>query len=105
MSIIRLEYFSLSYIMSPSFSKKARTEYISHMTKDYIWVCWRNINERSFIDCTSKIFPTSKIINPDVELILYYGENDTFKILWKDSYDWHRIENMGRDILKSWIFE
>ncbi|AUZ95164.1 hypothetical protein FDI40_gp405 [Agrobacterium phage Atu_ph07] len=88
MNPLYLEYYHIREITSPPFQERARAVLLPKVTKDYVWAIteWVITDDSIVIDCTSKIFPTSKIINPTIDMLLLEFGTDTFTV-WENGYD------------------
>lgn len=87
MNPLYLEYYHIREIMRPSFQERARDVLLPKVTKDYVWAIteWVITDESIVIDCTSEIFPTSKRIDPTIDMLLLEFGTDTFTV-WANEY-------------------
>ena len=88
MNPLYLEYYHIREITRPSFQERARDVLLPMVTNDYVWAIteWIITEKSIVIDCTSKIFPTSKRIDPTIDMLLLEFGTDTFTV-WENGYD------------------
>lgn len=101
-----LEYYNIRIITSPQFPERARDILLPGITKDYVWVVtdWIIKPESVLIDCTSKVFPTTKIIDPDIDSLQFKCGEESFNVWMKGSQWFQVVEHPRSTILDSWIF-
>lgn len=101
-----LEYYHIRVIKSSQFPQRARDILLPGITKDYAWVVfdWLIKPESVLINCTTKVFPTPKTIDPDIDVLQFKCGEESFNVWMKGSQDFQLVEYQRSSILDSWIF-